>query len=106
MSDINMDALLAQMRAMAAMASATAVQPEQAAQDTDFGAILKGAIDQVNQAQQKGAEMARAFEAGEAGADLVETMITLQKARISFEAMVQVRNKVVQAYQDIMNMPL
>jgi flagellar hook-basal body complex protein FliE len=102
MSDINMDALLAQMRAT--LASVTAAQPERAAQGTDFGALLKGAIDQVNQAQQKGADMARAFEAGEA--DLVETMIALQKAHISFEAMVQVRNKMVQAYQDIMNLPL
>jgi flagellar hook-basal body complex protein FliE len=84
MSDINIDALLAQMRAMAATASGMTVRPEQAAQGTDFGAILKGAIDQVNQAQQNGAEMARAFEAGEAaGGDLVETMITLQSRRAS-----------------------
>jgi flagellar hook-basal body complex protein FliE len=58
----------------------------------------------VNTAQQDALKKAEAFELGAPGASLHEAMISLQKANISFQAMVQVRNKVVQAYQEIMNM--
>jgi len=50
--------------------------------------------------------MATAFELGQGGVDLTEVMIASQKASVSFQAMTQVRNKMVQAYQDIMQMPI
>ena len=62
------------------------------------------AIDQVNSAQQVSSEMAKNFELGKTDASLQEVMVSLQKANVSFQAMVQVRNKLVSAYQDIMNM--
>ena len=72
----------------------------------DFSALLKQSIDTVNENQQTAGKMARAFETGESDANLAEVMVALQKAGVSFQAMVQVRNKLVEAYQDVMNMPM
>ncbi len=71
-----------------------------------FGQMLKSAVDSVNETQMKSAELQRAYELGEEGVDLTEVMIQMQKASVSFEAMTQVRNRLVAAYQDIMNMPI
>ena len=71
-----------------------------------FGAMLKNAVDAVNDTQMRSAELQRAYELGEEGVDLTEVMIQMQKASVSFEAMTQVRNRLVTAYQDIMNMPI
>ena len=68
--------------------------------------MLRNAVDSVNETQMKSAELQRAYELGEEGVDLTEVMIQMQKATVSFEAMTQVRNKLVTAYQDIMNMPV
>ena len=71
-----------------------------------FSSALKAALDGVN-AQQKQAEgLAGEFQMDNPKVSLEETMVAIQKANISFQAMVQVRNKVVSAYQDIMNMPV
>ncbi len=50
--------------------------------------------------------MKQAFELGEGDANLAEVMIAVQKSSVSFEAMVQVRNKLVEAYKEVMNMPI
>ena len=71
-----------------------------------FGQMLRNAVDSVNETQMKSAELQRAYELGEEDVDLTEVMIQMQKATVSFEAMTQVRNKLVTAYQDIMNMPV
>jgi flagellar hook-basal body complex protein FliE len=67
--------------------------------------MLKSSIDQVNAAQQGSSQMAENFELGKSDANLQDVMISLQKANVSFQTMVQVRNKLVSAYQEIMNMP-
>ena len=54
----------------------------------------------------KSAEMKQAFETGTGEASLAEVMIASQKANLSFRAMTEVRNKLITAYQDIMNMPV
>ncbi|GHU07193.1 flagellar hook-basal body complex protein FliE [Betaproteobacteria bacterium] len=71
---------------------------------TDFAHVLKNTIDQVNQTQQEAEDMAAKFAAGDGNANLHEVMISLQKANLSFQEMVQVRNKLVTAYHDVMNM--
>ncbi|MFN7085469.1 MAG: flagellar hook-basal body complex protein FliE [Burkholderiales bacterium] len=73
-------------------------------QGVDFGAVLKGAIDQVNATQQQAGTLARQFELGDPQAGLQDVMVSLQKANISFQTMVQVRNKLISAYHEIMNM--
>ena len=60
----------------------------------------------MNEAQQSSGELKRAFELGESNVDLAQVMIASQKANVSFQAMVQVRNKLVEAYKDVMNMPI
>lgn len=73
---------------------------------TSFGDVLKSAVDAVNETQQKSSELQRAFEMGDPQVDITQVMIQMQKASVSFEAMNQVRNRLVSAYQDIMNMPI
>ncbi|WP_031435468.1 flagellar hook-basal body complex protein FliE [Methylomarinum vadi] len=103
MTEMNIDQVLAQMRAMSIEAGA---KPQPANSDGDFAAVLKQSIDAVNDTQQTSSEMAKAFEMGDPDVSLAEVMIASQKASVSFQAMVQVRNKLVEAYQDIMNMPM
>ena len=71
-----------------------------------FGEIMSQAINKVNDVQQTSSAMATAYEKGEAGVDITDVMIASQKASVSFQAMVQVRNKLVDAYRDVMNMPI
>ena len=71
-----------------------------------FTDTLRGALSSVNQAQQTSGTLARDFELGVPGADLAKVMIASQQSQIAFRATVEVRNRLVQAYQDVMNMPL
>jgi flagellar hook-basal body complex protein FliE len=71
-----------------------------------FASVLRNGIEQVNATQAKARASATAFEQGKPGADLAQTMLDMQKASISFRATVEVRNKLVNAYQEIMNMPV
>ena len=58
----------------------------------------------MNSAQQEASDLAKAFELGQPNANLQDVMVSLQKANLSFQTMVQVRNKLVTAYQEITNM--
>lgn len=69
----------------------------------DFAQVLKGSIDKVNETQQSATKMAEQMVAGDTSKNLHEVMIALQTASVSFQEMVQVRNKLVSAYQDVMN---
>jgi flagellar hook-basal body complex protein FliE len=66
--------------------------------------MLKSAIDEVNGAQMDAKQMSRQFETGDSEANLQDVVLSLQKASLSFQTMVQVRNKLVSAYQEVMNM--
>ncbi len=70
----------------------------------DFANVLKSSIDKVNQTQQSANQMAEKLAAGDSSQNLHEVMIALQTASVSFQEMVQVRNRLVSAYQDVMNM--
>ena len=106
MSGAEINQVLAQMRAMAAAAEGnTQSQPASGgANKPDFGKLLSESIDKVNEAQQHAGNLATSFEAGNPNVDLGQVMVALQKASLSFEAMTQVRNKLVSAYQEVMNM--
>lgn len=108
MADIDVNQLLVQMRSMAAAAQTATVAPAaaDAVQSGGFADLLKQSVEQVNAAQSESRNLANAFAAGDAGTDLTEVMVAMQKASLSFQAMTQVRNKLVQAYQDVMNMPV
>ena len=68
-----------------------------------FADVLQNSIDKVNQTQQQANQMAEKLAAGDTSQNLHEVMIALQTASVSFQEMVQVRNKLVTAYQDVMN---
>lgn len=94
--------LLAQMRIAAAAAGLR--EPTPAASKANFADVLKSSLDSVAKAQANSEAMQKAFVLGDNSVNLSDTMIAMQKASINFQAAVQVRNKVVQAYNDIMNM--
>ncbi|MCG3200603.1 MAG: Flagellar hook-basal body complex protein FliE [Gammaproteobacteria bacterium] len=106
-SGIDMNSVLLQMRAMAARAeglhSAPAV-PQTGQAGGGFGTMFRQAIEQVNSAQQRAIEMSTAAEVGATDADIADVMLAMQKASLGFQTVLQVRNKVVAAYQEIMNM--
>lgn len=116
-ADINQ--LLMQMRDIRQQMQAPEVQPQSvenpvtgAAEGVtkpgtaNFGDVLRQAVDAVNDTQMQSAELQKAFEMGDPAVDITQVMIQMQKASVSFEAMTQVRNRLVSAYQDIMNMPI
>ncbi|MFT5446383.1 MAG: flagellar hook-basal body complex protein FliE [Gammaproteobacteria bacterium] len=75
-----------------------------AAPKVDFGALVAKSIDSVNATQKGAAALAEKFELGDPSVDLVRVMVEMQKARVSFTAVSQVRNKLVEAYREVMNM--
>lgn len=100
-----MDSLLAQLRSASALAGGKRVEPAPTTTPkSDFASTLKTALDQVNQTQQQSTRMARDFETGVGNHQLHDVMIAMQKANISLQQTVQVRNRLVSAYHDIMNM--
>lgn len=103
------DNLLAQLKragdAVQVRAGAGAAAAAQAGvHKADFAAALKQSLDAANHLQVDASRRARDFELGVQGSNLNDVMIAMQKANISFQQMVQVRNRLVSAYHDIMNM--
>ncbi len=106
-SGMEISQVLAQMRVMAAQAGApAATESGAAAGGANFQQLLSDSIGKVNDLQQTAGALKTGFEQGQDGIDLAQVMIASQKASLSFSAMVEVRNKLVDAYKDVMNMPL
>ena len=130
MSGLSVDQVLAQIRSLSSEASTTFRPASQTVSDlaglagnvgasasgaaaagTDaatpaFGALLKQGIDAVNATQQSADALSSAWERGDAGVNLAQVMVETQKASVSFQALAQVRNRLISAYQDIMNMSI
>jgi flagellar hook-basal body complex protein FliE len=105
MSDINVNQVLNQMRSMSLQAAGRPPIQETGT-GTDFSALLQQSISSVNDTQQRATKMVEGFETGASNISLAEVMVETQKANVSFQAMLQVRNKLVEAYKDVMNMPM
>jgi flagellar hook-basal body complex protein FliE len=106
MNEIDNTALLVQMRALAARMEGLATPGVKETGGASFGDLFEQAIDQVNATQQQAAQLAEAVERGDPNTNIAEVMVALQKADVSFQAVAQVRNRLVSAYQEIMNMPI
>ncbi len=104
MSTQGIEQMLSLLRSTAAQATSKPAEATSVAGTPDFAEVLKGSIDKVNQTQQQAGQIADKLIAGDSTQNLHEVMIALQTASISFQEMVQVRNKIVTAYQDVMNM--
>ena len=105
---VEFNRLMLEMRSMQmeAMAKHKPVVEAPPAGAPSFADMLGQAVNKVNETQQISGQLATAFEMGQGGVDITDVMIASQKAGVSFQAMTQVRNKLVQAYQDIMQMPV
>ncbi|UTH74356.1 flagellar hook-basal body complex protein FliE [Chromobacterium sp. IIBBL 290-4] len=104
MSVNNIDQLLGELRSAAALAAGKQAHATQETPQVDFSDVLKSTIEQVNSAQQTSEEMQKQFQLGDnKEVNLQDVMMSLQKASLSFQTMVQARNKLVSAYQEIMN---
>jgi len=109
--DINQ--VLNEMRALKARAQG--FEPATAASDVaqvngnrgvEFQQLLSQAVDQVNAVQKESSQLAESFQAGDPNVTLSQVVIASEKAGVAFEAMTEVRNRLVNAYEDIMNMPI
>ena len=104
MNEINADHLLSQIRTLGRELQVT--QTPTKAPENGFGELLKDALGTVNDSQQHAHELKIGFQNGATEKSLAEIMIAAQKADLSFRAVTEVRNKLITAYQDIMNMPV
>lgn len=71
-----------------------------------FSGALKDALQGVSGLQEDSAALQRRFLMGDEGASLERTMMAMQKSQVAFQAALTVRNRLVAAYTDIMNMPV
>ena len=110
MSQMEIDRVLAQIRSISHTARSGAtggIKPDAVAGiDNGFAKLLKQGIESVNSTQSKATDLAVKFEKGVPGVELPQVMLEMQKANVSFRALTEVRNKFVEAYREIMNMPL
>lgn len=95
--------MLSVLRSTAAQAGAKPAESAAAAGGVDFAQVLQGSIEKVNQAQTQAHAMAEKLATGDTSQNLHEVMVALQTASVSFQEMVQARNRLVSAYQDVMN---
>ena len=107
MSNMEISKVIAQMRALSSQLEAPGVAPPAGpAGGPQFSDVLLRAVNSVSEQQETATGMIRSFELGTGEASVAEVMVALQKASLSFEAVTQVRNRLVEAYRDIMNMPI
>jgi flagellar hook-basal body complex protein FliE len=117
MSSMQIDSVLAQIRQLQQQTriGTPGVRPAQdpagiagvqGAQPASFANVLKAGLDSVNQTQSRAADLATQFERGVPGVELSQVMLESQKASVAFRATTEIRNRLVNAYQEIMNMPI
>ncbi|BAX52280.1 Flagellar hook-basal body complex protein FliE [Photobacterium damselae subsp. piscicida] len=103
---MNINGLQAEMQVMGLEAQNT-VKPATGQQvSADFGNLLNDALKTVNNLQGQSSDLATRFEQGDRSVSLSDVMIARNKSSVAFEATVQVRNKMVEAYKELMNMPV
>jgi flagellar hook-basal body complex protein FliE len=117
MSSLQIQQVLAEMRALQSRVggvgdpfggvpgvASTAGAQATGAPAIDFASLLKGTIDNVATMQNQATSMAESYEAGDKSADITKVMLEVQKAGLAFRAMTEVRNKLVDAYTQVMQM--
>jgi flagellar hook-basal body complex protein FliE len=108
MSQMEIDSVLAQIRSLSAqtrVGTSQATAPGKSG-PSEFANLLSKGIEQVNQTEQRASQLSAAFQRGEPGVELPQVIIEAHKASVSFRALTEVRNRVVSAYQEIMNMQI
>jgi flagellar hook-basal body complex protein FliE len=103
MDSKGIEQMLSVLQTTSAAAGGRVAEAQSPQAGADFAQVLQSSIAQVSQTQQQAEAMAANFAAGNSTENLHEVMIALQTASLSFQEMIQVRNKLVSAYQDVMN---
>lgn len=113
---IDVNRLLLEMRALKSQTQAFGGLEGVAARDkppgaepanaSSFSSIMEQAVGKVNEVQQASSAISKSYLQGDPNVDVTDVMIASQKAGVAFDSMLQVRNKLVDAYRDVMNMPL
>ena len=96
--------VLAQIREMSQRIGDAAAPADQTERSDRFGAALTEAIEAVNTHQKSAEALTEKFQAGDPNTSIAEVVVEMQKASISFQAMTEARNRIVDAYREIMNM--
>ena len=108
-SQTNIQSMLETLRAHQAQAAGTAAAPEatqtQEVEPSKFFEAVKAAVDRVNDMSHQSSALQDAYDRGE-DVPLTDVVLAMQKSSLAFEATLQVRNKVMKAYEEIMNMPV
>ncbi|MGA2779821.1 MAG: flagellar hook-basal body complex protein FliE [Steroidobacteraceae bacterium] len=105
MSSVQISQVLAEMRALQARASGVQAEaPQSAGEPSEFANMMKGQVDSVARMQNSAQALANSYEAGDKSVDLTKVMLEVQKAGLAFHAMTEVRNKLIDAYTQVMNM--
>jgi len=94
---------MSQLRALTEQAQGVKTPATPTTGEGDFASTLKGMVGSVNDQQSKASDLQSQFAGGDKSVSLSQVMVASQKADLSFQTMLQVRNKLVSAYQDIMN---
>lgn len=107
MNNIDVNSVLSQIRALSEQAGQRPAPPQaKVSEDSGFGRMVGSALGKVSKAENTAKDLARAFELGDPSADLAKVMVAQAQAQVSFRAVAEVRNRLVSAYQEIMNMPI
>jgi flagellar hook-basal body complex protein FliE len=105
MSSMQIQQVLSEMRALQARATgAPAPAAASAAQPSDFAELMKNSVDRIASMQNQATALSAAYEAGDKSVDLTKVMLEVQKASLAFHAMTEVRNKLLDAYTQVMSM--
>ncbi|EAS44546.1 flagellar hook-basal body complex protein FliE [Photobacterium profundum] len=103
---MNVNGLQAEMKVMGLEAQNTSRPATGQQVSADFGALFNDAVKSVNQLQSQSSDLSTRFDQGDRSVSLSDVMIARNKSSVAFEATVQVRNKMVEAYKELMNMPV
>lgn len=106
MSEISAVQLLSQLKSMAAAAGNGGEAMQGAPDPVKFSELLLKAVDHVNESQSQAKELRETFQYGSEKVDISQVMIASQKANVEFQLMMQARNRLISAYQDIMSMQI
>ncbi len=101
-----MRSLKSQSQAFGSLASKDVAATPDNQNGPKFSELMGQAINKVNEVQHASGALQTAYLKGDPSVDITDVMIASQKSGVAFDAMVQVRNKLVEAYKDVMNMPI
>lgn len=104
MNTVGMQGVIQQMKVLATQAGGAPAKAATATGTAGFGDAMRASLDRINDMQQSATSEAQAFQAGKPGVALYDVMIDTQEASLAFQMGVQVRNRLVNAYKEVMNM--